>query len=163
MASFNSVIKELEKFSPSVIDLGESITDNRLVKFEEKYKLKLPQDYKLLISKFNGIELMGDVIYGVYGEDVESLTSVYYREHFLVKVPQHSYFVPFSPDGGGNFYCFDTRTLRDDSISCPIVFWESNVIYEGEPEVVADSFIEWVNEVFIGWPLEQFNYDGSRK
>jgi hypothetical protein len=48
---------------------------------------------------------------------------------------------------------------------CPIVFWVSNYIYtnEDQPEIVNESFIEFLKEVFIDWVLESFDYDGESK
>ena len=93
------------------------------------------------------------------------MESVYVREHFKVKVPQYDYLVPFSPDGQGNFYCFNTKNLTDNGDSCPIVFWVSNYIYskDDQPEIVNNSFVDWVNEVVIGWTLEDYDYDGKLK
>ncbi|MGP1535871.1 SMI1/KNR4 family protein [Prevotella heparinolytica] len=37
--------------------------------------------------------------------------------------------IPFSPDGSGNFYCFDTKVKTKNGDSNQIVFWYSNYIY----------------------------------
>ena len=109
---------------------------------------------------------MGDEIYGVQGvEEPLSLESIYYREHFEVRYPQPTYLVPFSSDGGGNFYCFDTRHLTKDGFSCQVVFWVSNYQYTDEdvPEVVYNSFLDFVDKVLIGWTLKAFDYEGNER
>lgn len=109
---------------------------------------------------------MGTEVYGIHNRNKEeSLESVYYREHSLVKVPQFDHIVPFSPDGQGNFYCFNTRDLTEKGDSCSVIFWVSNYIYGevDQPEIVNSSFVDWVNEVAIGWTLEDYDYDGMMK
>lgn len=159
----SNLVNELKKFSPSIIDLGDKIIDNRISEFEGQFGIKLPEDYKLLLMELNGFSLMGTDVYGIYSQDQKrfSLETVYKIEHFEVQVPQPNYLIPFSPDGRGNFYCFDTRTIENNS--CPIVFWVSNYEYKGDdiPEVTNGSFVDWVSEVVLDWTLEDYNYDGN--
>jgi len=74
---------------------------------------------------------------------------------------QCDYLVPFSPDGGGNHYCFDTRTINENS--CNVVFWQHDYPYSEDdpPEVTNTSFTEWMKEVVIDWTLEDYDYDGN--
>lgn len=159
------LIHELNKFSLNIIELGEPITDNRIAEFEEAYQVLLPADYKWFISLINGFELMGTEVYGIDGgrKSPNTLSKIYDFEHREVRVPMPEYLIPFSPDGGGNYYCFDTRITESDS--CPIVFFQTHFIYlyDNGPEVTHDSFVDWVNEVAIGWTLEAYNYDGTRR
>lgn len=159
----NDIIHELRKFSPKVVRFGEKINDDRIEQFERKFNLILPSDYKELMKTYNSIGLFGKTIYGISdSQEEETLASVYEREHHLVQIPQPLYLVPFSTDGGGNFYCFDTREIGPGQSVCPIVFWESNVTYtEEDPEIVNDCFFDWVMDVFIGWTLDVFDYDGT--
>lgn len=159
------LINELNKFSPAIITLGGTITDSRIAEFEDAYRLTLPVDYKYFISKMNGFDLMGTEVYGIDGTctSPNTLSNIYNFEHREVHVPMPDYLVPFSPDGGGNYYCFDTRITKNDS--CPVVFFQTHYIYQhgDAPEVTNDSFIDWVNEVAIGWTLDDYNYDGSTR
>jgi hypothetical protein len=162
MKQLDEILIELHKFSVDILTLGAPITNTRLINdFEDKHGIKLPEDYKLFLFNHNGFELMGVQVYG-FG-NAEDINSVYDFEHYQVIYPQYNYLVPFSPDGSGNFYCFDTRKHIDRS--CPIVFWVSNYEYneDDQPEVTNENFIEWVKEVVIEWTLEEYNYDGSKK
>ena len=49
--------------------------------------------------------------------------------------------------------------------SCKIVFWCSNYEYleTDEPEITYDNLSDFISECIIGWTLEDYNYDGSRK
>jgi hypothetical protein len=164
MLNVDDIINELRKFSEDIIYIGEPIEDNRIEKFEEKYNLKLPDDFRLFISKCNEVALMGTMIYGFDPEKKGStIESVYDIEHFRVIIPQYSYLVPFSPDGRGNFYCMDTSTNKNGT--CNIIFWTSNYQYteNDSPEVTNSSFLEWVKEVIIDWTLEDYDYEGNEK
>ena len=160
----DKLIKELRKFSQEILDLGNSIPDNRIEVFEKKNQLNLPSDFKYLISQYNGINLMGSKVYGFDLDNVNSIENVYYFEHFEVVEPQWKHLVPFSPDGGGNFYCHDTSRISKKG-TCPIIFWVSNYVYSSidHPETVNTSFTQWFKQVMIDWTLEDYNYDGSEK
>jgi hypothetical protein len=157
------LIQELNKFSPTITEWGGVITDNRVAAFEAAYHVELPADYKSFISLMNGFNLMGTEVYGIDSgrKAPNTLSKIYDIEHWEVQVPMPEYLVPFSPDGGGNYYCFDTRITKKDS--CPIVFFHTHFIYlyDAGPEVTHDSFVDWVNDVAIGWTLDEYNYDGS--
>jgi len=163
MKRIDNILIQLNNFSDEIITMHEPLKDIRIVEdFEKKNNLKLPNDYMYLLSKHDGIDLMGVTIYGF--DDMENLDSVYDFEHNEVIYPQYNYLVPFSPDGGGNFYCFDTRDCENNN-SCSVVFWASNYEYDedNQPELTNLSFAEWIEEVMIEWTLESYNYDGSEK
>jgi len=162
MERINKIMNELRKFSQDIISFEPPLSDETLVKdFEQKNSILLPKDYKYLLSLHNGLDLMGTTVYGFSGK--ENLDCVYKFEHNEVIYPQFDYLVPFSPDGRGNFYCFDTRIHDNDS--CPVIFWVSNYEYnkDDQPELTNQSFAEWIEQVLIEWTLEYYNYDGSEK
>lgn len=166
MEEVDEMIDELRKFSSDVAELSQPVSQSSVLAFENNIGVRLPDDYKYTISQINGFAIMGDEVHGIKGEGVpQSMETVYRREHLDVIYPQPPYLVPFSPDGGGNFYCFDTRYKTQDGRSCPVVFWTSNYQYTDEdlPEVTNESFVDYVNEVIIGWTLEKYNYDGTEK
>jgi hypothetical protein len=157
------IFEELLKFSHDILELQSQITDDRIVEFEKKYDLLLPNDFKIFISKFNGLNLMGTEVYGFHDEHAESIENVYAYEHFQVMVPQPKYLVPFSPDGRGNFYCLcaDKQSHKFGAV----FFWVSNYLYSGNdnPEVVNQDFTEWIKQVVIDWTLDDYNYDGTER
>ena len=162
----DSIINELKQFSGSIVTLNPPVNPALILEFENKFQVELPNDYKYLLSQSNGINLMGDEVFGItflnYGSD---LVNTYEFEHYNVIIPQYPYLIPFSPDGGGNYYCFDTRKKTNNGNSCKIVFWCSNYAYSeiDEPEITHDSLSDYINECIIGWTLDDYNYDGSRK
>jgi hypothetical protein len=166
MNRIEAVLAELHKFSPDLAELGSPNEPQLVEAFERGASLVLPADYKEVVARINGFSLMGNEVYGLKGEEVSlSLEAVYQREHIGVRYPQPAYLVPFSSDGGGNFYCFDTRYPSEKTSSCPVVFWVSNYLYtqEDAPEVVYHSFLDFVEEVIIGWTLEEYDYEGNER
>ena len=157
-------INEIEKFSNSLLSLNKPVAEKEIISFEKKFDLILPSDFKMLLRKYNGIDLAGTNIYGIQkGKISYSLEECYQFEHYEVENRMPLYLVPFSPDGGGNHYCFDTRVINENS--CPIVFWQHDFSYSSErpPEIVNASLADWVKEVMIDWTLEDYNYDGTEK
>jgi cell wall assembly regulator SMI1 len=160
----DETLKELQKFSDDLLDLGETITDSRLDEFEAKIGYKLPLDFRYILIKHNSFSLAGTQVYGLDKSfRGTSLDKVYQFEHEEVEDPMFKEFLPFSPDGRGNHYCFDLSKLENDI--CPVVFWQHDYHYSDKDDVETcnNSFIEWVNEVVIAWALEEMNYDGTEK
>jgi len=162
--NMESIITELLKYSDDILEIGNSISDNRINLFEKKYNVILPNDFKEFITKINGFSLLGNGVYGFDENIAESIEYVYHFEHFEVIYPLPLFLVPFCNDGRGNFYCLDT-SKNNDTGRCPIVFWVSNYEYTNYdlPEIVNDDFMEWVKKEIIEWTFEEYNYDGSEK
>ena len=131
-----------------------------------KFNLNLPNDYNVLLRKHSGVNLYGTEINGIIQIPNLGLTSLeqsYLFEHYEVENIMPLYLIPFSPDGGGNHYCFDTKF--NNNTSCPIVFWQHDYTYSNEdlPEVVNTTLADWIKREMIDWTLEDYNYDGSEK
>lgn len=160
--NIDQVLNELYKFSKKVLSLNKPLKNELVIEnFEKKHGITLPEDFKYLLHKHDGFNLMGVEVYGFNG--LNNLETVYDYEHFEVLYPQYAHLVPFSPDGFGNFYCFDTSKKTDDS--CHIVFWVSNYKYSNSdiPEIVNKSFSEWLKKVVIDWTLDDYDYGGNEK
>lgn len=160
----DEVLEELGKFSSNILTLNSPVNPELMKRFEQQFHIELPNDYKYLLTKTNGFGLMGDDVLGItyttYGTD---LVNTYQFEHYEVIVPQYEWLIPFCPDGGGNFYCFDTNVRTQNGDSNQIVFWYSNYEYteSDPPEVTHECLADFINECIIGWTLQDYNYDGS--
>ncbi len=158
----DQLVHNLKQFS-DVLAVFQPPADPALITaFETQHHLCLPADYKRVLMHMNGFSLMGNDVYGI-DDSPTSLAAVYHREHALVNYPQDAHLVPFSDDGRGNFYCFDTRFITTETATCPIIFWVSNYVYtaDDQPDVVYDDFIACVQEVIIDWALEDHDHDGN--
>ena len=162
----DEVVKELTRFSSNIVTINPPVEQEFVGRFEKEFQLELPNDYKYLLTKTNGFGLMGDdvlgITYTIYGTD---LVEIYQFEHYEVIVPQYESLVPFCPDGGGNFYCFDTKVKTRNGDSNQIIFWCSNYKYteSDPPEITHECLADFINECIIGWTLNVYNYDGSNK
>jgi cell wall assembly regulator SMI1 len=161
MSTIENLIHQVELFSLEIIDMRKPIDNQKILDFEERFNLQLPKDYKTFLMAHNGLTLMGITVYGI--DNNYSLENCYLFEHFEVTNPMPGYFVPFSPDGRGNHYCFDLRTSNFES--CEIVFWQHDFVYNEDIriETVNVSFAHWMKEVVIDWTLEDYDYSGKRK
>lgn len=160
----NLILEELKKFSEVILSLNNPVVEIDIVKFEQKYKLLLPLDYKEIIREHNGFSLLGNEVYGIFEDaNFSSIEGAYNYEHTHSLYPMPQYLIPFSPDGAGNHYCFDGRENRGNSSA--IYFWQSGYQYtpDDKPEKTHDSFSDFVQEVIINWTFEDYNYDGSEK
>ena len=160
--SIISVLSELRNFSGGMLHLGAPVDEKEILQLEGKFNVLLPEDYKALLKEHNGLSLLGTEIYGIENTSF-SLQECYNFEHYEVENPMPLYLIPFSPDGAGNHYCFDTRINKEGC--CPIVFWQHDYAYtvDDEPEMVNSNLEEWIREVMIEWTLEHYDYDGTEK
>ncbi|WMW76927.1 SMI1/KNR4 family protein [Flavobacterium sp. 20NA77.7] len=164
MNKVDNILERLYKFSPNILQLGKAIADDRLEILQSNISINLPNDFVYLLKKHNGIFLCGVEILGL-GMDFgkSSLDKVYQFEHFEVNNPMPLEYFPFSPDGMGNHYCLDL-SKKEGNDSCPIVFWQWDVDYQlNEVETCNSDFLDWMEEVLIGWTENDYNYDGSEK
>ena len=161
----DAILNELSLFSDDLLYLGPAISDDRLELFEKQIGFVLPFDFKYIAKKHNRIVLAGIEIYGLdkalKGNSLEEIYKYEHDEKIYNAMPNK--FLPFSPDGRGNHYCFDL--LKFNSGACPVVFWQHDYVYESkdEVEVCNASFVEWIKEVLIDWTLEDYNYNGTAK
>ncbi|MBZ4187807.1 SMI1/KNR4 family protein [Niabella beijingensis] len=156
------ILKELSKFSTAIATSGGSLENTKIIECENRLGLMLPLDYKAFLREHNGFDIMGNSVFGI-DDSASSLENVYKFEHSEVANPMPLYLIPFSPDGQGNHYCFDTRS--NNTVSCDIVFWQHDYEYsEGDgPEIVNNSFLDWFQEVIIDWTLEEYDYNGNER
>jgi cell wall assembly regulator SMI1 len=162
--AIKDLVIELKKFSNEILTIGLPVERALLTEFETKYNVVLPNDYKELLHECNGVNLYGTQILGISKIEGEyALGECYKIEHYEVQNPMPLYLIPFSPDGRGNHYCFDTRF--NDETSCPIVFWQHDYAYSenDSPEITNQGLADWIQEVMIDWILEDYNYDGTEK
>ncbi len=163
MNNIQNVVSEILKFSDKLLTIYEPANLAEIQLFEKEIGISLPEDYKIFLRRTNGLELTVTIVYGIVDMPVHlSLSNAYNIEHNEVENEMPSHLIPFSPDGRGNHYCFDSN--KCDGQSCNVVFWEYNLADSNEyvPEVVYDSFASWAEEVLIRWKLKKYDYDGNR-
>lgn len=162
----DEVVAELKKFTSRVLEWNAPVDPVLIGRFESRFGLKLPEDYKYLLGITNGFAVMGNEVLGMtdesYGTD---LFNVYQFEHYEVIVPQYEYLIPFSADGFGNFYCFDTRVKTNGGDSNQIVFWYSNYEYSESdpPEVTHQGLADFIKDWIIVSNLEYYDYNGDKR
>lgn len=166
-SQIDGVLNKLMKFSDKLRGTYNPVDSQWINRFEKEFSVKLPDDYKYLLSKTNGLILGMYEIAGLYGTnfvEVCDLYNMYKFEHFEVQVPQYEYLIPFSPDNG-NFYCFNTKVKTNNNASNQIIYWVSNYEYSDEdtPEIVYDCLADYIDDWIISHIEEWFNYDGSEK
>ena len=159
-----NVLNQLYKFTDELLFLGEPITDQRLIEFESRIGLELPIDFKYILAMHNSFSLSATEVLGFDKKfRGSSLENVYDFEHTEAGNPMFREFLPFSPDGTGNYYCLDLSRL--ENCLCPVIFWQHDRLYsdKNDVETCNDNFVHWIREVMIKWTLEHTKYNGSEK
>ena len=75
-------MNELKKFSPRVLSWHEPVGPELIERFESKFEVKLPKDYKYFLSITNGFSLMGDEVLGMV--DTEKKYDLFMAYQFLL-------------------------------------------------------------------------------
>ena len=112
-------------------------------------QVSVNDEYKEFVRKHNGLDCLCEYILRV-GNHIQpaaySMNNIFDFEHFDVCNPMPHHIIPFSPDGYGNHYCFDMQN------NGKIIFWQHDIDYSDRvPEVVYESMLEMIREVFIDW------------
>lgn len=128
--------------------------------FEKEHNLRLPQEYIDLVRFRDGGLLEKDLFFYMdrgkrqirncvadflcwqketLGEGECLIHEVNNPPEFFPKG-----LIPFAPDGGGNYICFDYRKRKENP---PIVFWHHEVEENEGIYPLANSFEEFVNSL----------------
>jgi hypothetical protein len=128
-------------------------TEEQITAVESMLKRRLPEDYREFAKRFSGgwpnecdfeiCDGTGGIFHASLGEFFTLLPK---HEKNLVTWMQRTEFfpaelVPFGVDGGGNYICFDYRSLNDPAVA----FWHSGRRgLNDEISFVAKAFSDFV-------------------
>ena len=144
-------------------EFGE-LTPEQLVEFEQRYRLKLPEDYRSFLLEFNGGRPKPEIIDFIQNGDDQSdivnyLGGIHNGEYWARlewqidslkdRVPKG--FIPIGDDPGGNAYLIGI----DGETFGKIYFWDHEneaALEEKEPSfenmsLIASSFTEFLNKL----------------
>lgn len=138
--------------------------------------VSIPIDYISISNRFNLQSINGRQLYSNYLlTSQESISKAIISKDYILylnrwkellpKLSQYEYLIPFSPDGFGNSYCFDTRIKTNQGFSNQIVFWQHDYEYSETdlPEITNNSLIDFINNWIIGNTLKYYDYEGNEK
>lgn len=110
--------------------------------------MRLPEDYLLFLKEFDGGEFLFGRMHCITANGAGFFYFKEELEQFYEKAPtaRKAKFLPFADDYGGNFYCFDTKSFKKDR--CPVVLWVHELEGDQEPETIADSFEEFIEDAY---------------
>ena len=143
-ATVDSLILELISSPNASIGFGCSETE---IEFAcQTLSTSLPIDY---IAFLKAVGWGGRAHWEFYGAgdgvplelDLISETQLE-RTDFLPNIPMH--LIPIMADGGGNHYCLDTNAIENGY--CPVVFWDHDLGEDQVPDVMYDSFTEFLDD-----------------
>lgn len=123
--------------------------------FEKAYRIALPETYKNLVRFRDGGLLKKDIfIYNnEYRIDENCIARFLcwqqhtYEKYYIIdeiNSPPEFFpkrLIPFAPDGGGNYICFDYRNCQKNP---PVVFWHHEIEENDGIFRIANSFDEFL-------------------
>jgi len=123
--------------------LGGAASESEISAAESELRVRFPESYVVFLREF-GTASWPDYIYGL-GPTAQGGTDVIYMttsERSNMYPPMSRYLVAVSPDGWGNHYCLDTAVMSDSE--CPVVMWDHEQLPDQVPELVAQTFLDWL-------------------
>ena len=164
MITLEEIFAEISKYDDHLYTIFPGASDDMIRDLQRKLGYELPGNFKLWLSKCNGLELPGDTIYGIHDDVALDLYDNYIFEKDEVGNPIRPYLLPLRPDGWGNHDCLDLRTLTDDKSECKVIFWQHDFWYEDDeqPEIISDTFLNYLWDVLM-FIKECHHYDGTDK
>jgi hypothetical protein len=122
--------------------LGRGVTDAEINIASFELGVELNGGYRLFLKRFGWAGIGSIELFGL-GTDVPpylNLTAMTRSEREDTHTALPTHLVPLMNDGGGNFYCLDTRVPEES----PVVFWDHTAGARQEPRVVAADFTHWL-------------------
>jgi hypothetical protein len=141
-----------EALAAAASDRGDGATEAEILEAESLIGA-FPQDYRQYLKEFGWVVIGNNEVYGL-GRGVPDYLNV--ARMTLVErqepaVPLPGSYVCVMNDGGGNLLCFDSGQVRDrERNTIPIKFWNHELDVDQRPEVVADSFADWLMDLLEG-------------
>ena len=150
---------------------GEKIEDTIMEKFERKFNIKLPNDYKSFLVNNNGGEIEGDWIFDFYDNVIDKYNSSIVRNFFRIyksKDDKDKYdnlekickvmwkektlsksILPFADDPGGNIICISL-----DSRDYGTIYFVNHEYEDSETgylcmSKITSSFTEFLNCMYL--------------
>jgi cell wall assembly regulator SMI1 len=165
MNNIKSIFNKLERFD-SVLKLFFDPIDLKTIdNAEERIGKRLPIEYINFLRFSNGAYILNELIYGLDTKDKALDGLIHYNfERNEAENPIYDYLFPISPDGRGNHYCLDLKSITKDIKTCNVVFWQHDYLYTTEetPDIDTNSFLDFLIKLIDDYS-ENYDYDGSEK
>lgn len=142
---FEQLSRRLEAFTDH--KWGEGASDASVREAQRLIEVELPNSFLAFLNKYGwgGVEYIE--LFGL-GDDVPdhlNLVAVVNSERNEMNPRLPKSFIPVLNDGFGNLYCLDTSAMKEGE--CPVVFWNHELPPDQRPEIVAQNFLLWVNDL----------------
>lgn len=128
-------------------DLGNGASEDLINEAEQAIHARLPNSYKDFLRCYGWGGVQSIELFGL-GDDVPihlDLINIIRSERLSFSPLLPSNYIPIYNDGFGNLYCLDISAM--DNGECPVVFWDHELASSQSPEVVADNFFIWLNDL----------------
>jgi hypothetical protein len=138
-----NAVRRIIRLNPQ-IRFGSGVTSDQLLIAEAQLDLSVKGGYRSFLEEFGWLDAGEFEVYGL-GDDVPrhlNLVNVTLSERSVMNPPLLPSLIPVMNDGGGNLYCVDAGPVRNGAV----LFWDHELGSDQEPDFVASSFNEWLNQ-----------------
>ena len=140
-----AVIQLLRRLAPEQA-LGHAASEAEIAEAEGEIGSRLPESFRQFLKEVGGTSWPENI----YGVDKRlppgyNLVHITRTERIDIEPELPHHLIPFSPDGWGNHYCFDTKRMEDQE--CPVVLWSHELDEEQTPEQTHQNFTAWLADL----------------
>ncbi|WP_433958706.1 SMI1/KNR4 family protein [Cytobacillus horneckiae] len=142
MNKYDEIQKLIAEAGDSVefADYGEGISEEWIIKAEERLGFKLPDSYKWWLRNYGGGEIYGEEIFSIYEQDFDTVVGgdIVYNFELNMKNKNYSNDKVVICEANDDVFYFDLSKRKDEN-ELPIYSLNDNKKY-------ADDFIEFLKK-----------------
>ena len=147
MAKLNDIIGLVEDH-PELSNFSGKKAKDQVKEVGIRLNVRLPNDYSAFLEKFGCGNFGSEEIYGITASHTGIPSVIWATENERGADNEFpSEFIVINYSGGEEIFCLDTSKLYENGI-CPVVAWPIGGGERDELEVVANSFTDFVYDIF---------------
>jgi hypothetical protein len=126
--------------------VGRGVPQTQVAELENRLGVRLPASYKVFLQTFGWLEIGSYEVFG-WGEDVPphlDVLQITEWERHESGVPLPYSLVPIYNNGAGDLECLATHLMFRNE--CPVVAWYHEEGNAQEPDIIAESFTDWLEQ-----------------
>ncbi len=141
MAQFEAILATLKANGGEETTLYEGVSEAQLASLEKQLGYSLPLTYKQFLQTCNGFRLgFTKALFGIHENESLDLYANYRWETKESSHPLKKHLLPIAPNGLGDYYCLDLKTVSSSGEESDVVFWQHDNFRSKSFPVFAEDF-----------------------
>lgn len=141
MAQFEAILATLKAAGETEKTIYEGVSEEQVVALEKQLGYSLPLSYKQFLQTCNGFRLgFTKALFGIHENESLDIYANYRWETKESSQPLKKHLLPVAPNGLGDYYCLDLKTVSPSGKESKVVFWQHDNFRSKSFPVFAENF-----------------------